>query len=226
MTAFGSGADCLFLAPFCHCLACVIVYFPSSNHIDRVRQLIIRHIAVECGRLDGRMTKRGLNGPHANARGVQSCGKCPATRMGTGLDPSCFIDRFEAQAQADIAEMPPSACAANECPAIVQLGLRAEIGVDELPEFVADENTARFVPFGLVLAEIDDLYALAIKPAHIAQRQSSNLSDTHPSHDAQCQCRLVPEAVAARFSDHENPFDLLGCEHLCLCHLPVFHKEK
>lgn len=172
------------------------------------------------------MTQNGLNGPHANARGVQSCGKCPATRMGTGLDPSCFIDRFEAQAQADIAEMPPSACAANECPAIVQLGLRAEIGVDELSQFVADKDTPGPIAFGLMPAEIDDLYALAIKPAHIAQRQSSDLSDTHPSHDAQCQRRLVPETVAAHFSDNENPLDLLGCEHLCLCHLPVFHKEK
>jgi hypothetical protein len=58
-------------------------------------------------------------------------------------------------------------------------------------------------------AEIDDLYALAIKPAHIAQRESSDFPDTHPSHDAQCQRRLVSEPIAARFSDHENPFDLL-----------------
>ncbi len=137
-----------------------------------------------------------------------------------------FIDGFEAQAQTDIAEMSPSACAGNECPAIAQLGLRGEIGVDQLPKFVADKDTPGAIAFGLMPAEIDDLYTLAIKPAHIAQRQSNDLSDAHPSHDAQCQRRLVPKPIAARFSDHENPLDLLRCEHLCLCHLPVFHKEK
>ena len=85
------------------------------------------------------MTQGSLNGPHANASSVQACGKGPATRMGTGLDPRSFIDRFEAQAKRHIAEMASSPCAANESLAIVQLGLRGEIGVDELSQFVADD---------------------------------------------------------------------------------------
>ncbi len=172
------------------------------------------------------MTHRLLNRRHADASSVQARGEGPATRMGTGLNPRSFIDRFEAQAERHIAEMASSACAANESLAIVQLGLRGEIGVDELSQFVADKDTPGPIAFGLMPAEIDHLNALLIKPAHIAQGQSSDLSDAHPSHDAQCQCRLVPEPIDARFSDNENPLDLLGCEHLCLCHLPVFHKEK
>ncbi len=101
------------------------------------------------------MTQSGLNGPHPYPSGVQSCGKCPATRMGTGLDPRSFIDRFEAQAERHIAEMSPSACAAYECPGIVQFGLRGEIGVDELPEFVSDKDTPGPIAFGLMPAEID-----------------------------------------------------------------------
>lgn len=53
MTAFGSGADCLFLAPFCHCLACVIVYFPSSNHINCICQLLIANPALSLSILAG-----------------------------------------------------------------------------------------------------------------------------------------------------------------------------
>lgn len=108
-----------------------------------------------------------------------------------------FIDGFEAQAERHIAEMSRSACAANESPAIAQLGLRGEIGIDELSQFIADKDTPGAIAFGLMPAEIDDLYTLAIKPAHIADRKCSDFPDTHPCHDAQCQCCLVPETILA-----------------------------
>lgn len=81
MTAFGSGADCLFLAPFCHCLACVIVYFPSSNHINCICQLLIANPAISSSSSDISVSHSLLNCRHPNASCVQSSSKCAPPRM-------------------------------------------------------------------------------------------------------------------------------------------------
>lgn len=55
-----------------------MIWYTASDRIDRVRQLIVRHIAIECRRLNVGMTERILNRPHSDSRCVQSRSECPA----------------------------------------------------------------------------------------------------------------------------------------------------
>ena len=55
------------------------------------------------------MTERILNRAHPDACCVEPRCECPAPRVTARLDASCGVDRFEAQAQTDIAEVTASA---------------------------------------------------------------------------------------------------------------------
>ena len=56
--------------------------------------------------------------------------------MAARADACGQVDRFKAQAQADVAEMPASACAANECPAVVQIADRGQVAVEQLAKLI------------------------------------------------------------------------------------------
>lgn len=62
--------------------------------------------------------------------------------MAAGFDACLCVNRFETQAQTDVAEMATSASAANECLAIVKLADLSEIEVQQLSQLVRDKNPA------------------------------------------------------------------------------------
>ena len=56
--------------------------------------------------------------------------------MARCADTRCRVDRFEAQAQADIAEVAVGPCAANEGPMIVELADGGKIVVQQLAKLI------------------------------------------------------------------------------------------
>lgn len=60
--------------------------------------------------------------------------------MAAGSDAGLSVDRFEALAQTDIAEMSTSASATNEGPAAIKLTDLCEIDVKQLPQLVTDKD--------------------------------------------------------------------------------------
>ncbi len=60
--------------------------------------------------------------------------------MAAGSDAGLSVDRFEALAQTDIAEMSTSASATNEGPAVIKLTDLCEIDVKQLPQLVTDKD--------------------------------------------------------------------------------------
>lgn len=67
----------------------------SSDYIYRVRELIVRHIAIEGRRLNVGMSKRVLNRPHADASCVQARCVSVVRTFGSKLPDGIFQDRFE-----------------------------------------------------------------------------------------------------------------------------------
>lgn len=111
-----------------------------SDRIHRVRKLIVAYPAISSSSSDVRVSHSLLDRGHADTGSVQARRERPASGMAARADACAEIDRFEAQAQADVAEMPASARAANECPAVVQIADRGEIGVEQLAKLVRDEH--------------------------------------------------------------------------------------
>lgn len=167
------------------------------------------------------MAHRLLDRHHSDARSVQPRRKRPAPRVTARLDACCLIDRFETQAQTDIAEMPTSASAANERPGIAHPLKRREILVQQLSQLVRDEDAPCTISLRLMLAEIDDRDSFAIQPAHVTDCERSDFTDTHPRHDAERQGDLVPVTVIARFCDPHDALDFVSREDLRLRHFPV-----
>lgn len=114
----------------------------SSVSVRSIRQLLVRHIAVECRCCDICVTKQMLNRPHSDAQRIFLRCECPTTAVTRCAYSSCQIDRFEAQAQRDIAEVPSSTSAANECLAPVEFSDRCKIAVQHLLKVVTDEHSS------------------------------------------------------------------------------------
>lgn len=75
------------------------------------------------------MAEQMLNRSHPDAHFIAPRCHRSSARMAARIDARFRIDRFEPQAQTDIAEMPTSPSAANEGPMIVKLADRGQIAV-------------------------------------------------------------------------------------------------
>ena len=108
------------------------------------------------------MAHRLLNRCHADASSVEPRCERSAAAVAARFDACSRVDRFEAKAQADVAEMPARARAAYEGPLIIKLADLGEIDVQDLSELVRDEDPARAMALRLMLAEMNDIDSLAI----------------------------------------------------------------
>ena len=81
--------------------------------------------------------------------------------------------------------MPASARAAYEGPLIIKLADLGELDVQDLSELVRDEDPARAMALRLMLAEMNDIHSLPIKPANVTDCQCCNFPDPHTSQDTE-----------------------------------------
>ena len=173
----GSGSSCD-SKPAVEALGCV----------RRVPELLVRHMAVEGGRLDRGVSHELLDGGHANAQLVLACGECAASCMAGRIYARCAVNGLQSRAQRHCAHVFAGATAGDQRRCVGIIAAPHEESVDRFAELITQEHTAASIALGLVLGEMNDLNSPAIKPAYIANGRCCYFPNTHSTEDAECQC--------------------------------------